>query len=395
MTHPTDRTDQSDQDEGRAPRWALVSAGTSLIGACYGFARFSYGLFAPEFQREFTLGPTLTGVIGSGSYVGYCVAIIASLLLTERVGARPVVIAAGVVATLGTAVVAVAPNPAVLAAGILVAGSSTGLVSPPLAATIARWVTHRTRDRAQVIANAGTGIGVLLSGPIALTLTDSWRLAWATFAVACAAATIWIAVTVPATPPTVRTSPPTATTSGTGTTRLLLAALLMGLASSAVWTFGRDVVTVVGDADPTESALMWTVLGASGLAGAISADLAAGLGLARAWSSVLISMSAATMLLATLADITAAVMIAAALFGAAYIILCGLLLLWSTRLHPDRPSFGVGMSFLVIAVGQAVGAPLVGGIIDRVGHLPAFTLVAALGVLGATIQPRRSSCASA
>lgn len=392
MSHPTH--DGGDAD-GRGPRWAMVCAGTALIGACYGFARFSYGLFTPQFQAEFTLGPALTGIVGSGSYIGYSVAIVISLLLTARIGAKPLAIAAGGVATVGTAMVAVAPNASVLAAGILVAGSSTGLASPPLAAAVARWVVLAARDRAQAVVNAGTGVGVLLSGPVALLLAEDWRAAWGTFSVLCAAVTVWISVVVPVTPP----GPAGAAGSGdravaAGTTRLLLAALLMGLASSAVWTFGRDVITTVGGAGPTESAVMWIVIGASGLVGAASSDLTARIGLARAWSFVLVVLSTATMLLAVSPDITAVVMAAAALFGASYIALCGLLLLWSTRLYPDRPSTGVGASFLMIAVGQALGAPLVGAIIGDAGYHVAFAAVALLGLVGATVRSRHPAAHS-
>ncbi len=381
-------------DDGRTPRWAMVCAGTSLIAVCYGFARFAYGLFAPDFQRDFALGPTISGVIGSGSYVGYSVAIIAGLLLTERVGARPVALAAGAVATLGTAVVAAAPNATVLAAGVLIAGSSTGLASPPLAAAVARWVVREIRDRAQTIVNAGTGVGVLLSGPIALLLTDNWRLAWGVFSGTCALVTVWIAATVPATRPAFCGPGSSGSTIVTGTRRLLLAAVLMGVASSAVWTFGRDVVTTVGGAGPSESALMWMVVGASGLAGAVSADLTVRVGLARAWSWVLVAMSAATVLLAIRPGFTASALVSAALFGSTYIALCGLLLVWSTRIYPDRPSFGVGASFLMIAVGQAVGAPLVGVVIDLAGFLSAFGLVAVVGLVGAAVRPGAESTAN-
>lgn len=50
-----------------------------------------------------------------------------------------------------------------------------------------------------------------------------------------------------------------------------------------------------------------------------------------------------------------AVILAATMFGAAYITLTGLVLLWSTRLYPDRTSFGVGIAFFTIAAGQALG----------------------------------------
>lgn len=53
------------------------------------------------------------------------------------------------------------------------------------------------RDRAQTVVNAGTGLGVLTSGPVALVLLDKWRWAWAGFAVVAAMVTGWIYHAVP------------------------------------------------------------------------------------------------------------------------------------------------------------------------------------------------------
>ena len=52
----------------------------------------------------------------------------------------------------------------------------------------------------------------------------------------------------------------------------------------------------------------------------------------------------------------AATMLSVSIFGAAYIGLTGLVLVWSTRVYPDAPSLGVGLSFFTIALGQALGA---------------------------------------
>lgn len=88
----------------------LVFAGVALIATCYGFARFAYGLFAPRFAEEFALPAGLSGVIGSGSYVGYCLAIGVITVLTARWGPRPIAVLAGSLATGGITVVAVAPS---------------------------------------------------------------------------------------------------------------------------------------------------------------------------------------------------------------------------------------------------------------------------------------------
>lgn len=128
---------------------SLTAAGLSLIAVCYGLARFAYGMFLPSFRAEFGLDAQLAGAIASGSYVAYCAAIVVSTILTPRLGARRVAASAGVIATLGIVIVALAPNAIVLAAGVLIAGSSTGVASPPLAHAVARAVrAPRSRPHA-------------------------------------------------------------------------------------------------------------------------------------------------------------------------------------------------------------------------------------------------------
>ncbi|TDD37276.1 MFS transporter [Actinomadura sp. KC06] len=367
-------------------RWGMVCAGTALIGTCYGFARFAYGLFAPEFNETFAISSTISGIIGSGSYIGYCVAIVLSLILTERVGARRVGVGAGVVATIGTATVALAPSSLVLAAGVLVAGSSTGIASPPMAAAVSRWVREGVRDRAQSVVNAGTGIGVLVSGPIALVLIDQWRWAWGVFSLLAAAVTLWIWLTVPHTTSEGR-GPAGERGFVPGTALLLLGAFLMGLSSVAMWTFGRDLITSEGGAGPVVSTSMWTVLGAAGFVGALSGDLIARSGLARSWTMVMIAIGGATALLGLAPASAPVAFLAGGVFGAAYVGLCGLVLLWSTSLYPERASFGVGVSFMMIAVGQTVGAPLAGALTDAAGGVTAFYACAAVGLLGSLVRP--------
>jgi len=383
----------------------MVGAGAALIGSCYGLARFAYGLFTLEFAREFTINPTVSGVIGAGSYAGYCVAIVASLMLTPRWGPRRVAVLAGVVATVGMSVVAVAPSAPVLAAGILIAGSSTGIASPPMAAAVGAWVRESSRDRAQTLVNAGTGLGVLISGPAALVLLDQWRWAWAAFAVLAAGVTFWVHITLPAGTGNHSRPDPVASPNGPpvgrdrggrsltprwflpGTTRLAIASFLMGLSSIAVWTFGRDLITSHGDATTVVSALTWTTLGASGVLGAIGGDLVQRLGLPTSWTVLMLTLAAGTALFAIAPSTTPVVLAGAALFGASYIALTGLVLLWSTHLYPDRTSFGVGLAFFTIAAGQAIGALLVGRLTESIDTTTVFYTWALLATLGAALRP--------
>ena len=370
----------------RELRSGLVMSGVALIATCYGLARFAYGLFGPAFADEFALSAGLAGLIGGGSYVGYCLAIGLSTVLTARWGPRPVAVLAGVVATIGITVVAVAPAPAVLAVGVLVAGCSTGIASPPLAAAVAEWVRAGVQDTAQTVVNAGTGVGVLVSGPVALLLLDQWRLAWGLFAVVAAAVTVWVAAVVPGG----RTGNRDRSTGETGlwapgAPALVLAAFVMGLASIAVWTFGQDLVSTSTPAGWV-APLVWTVIGAAGIAGAFAGPVVGRLGVRLSWTVLMVLMAAGTAGLAAGAGAPAAALAAGAVFGASYIALTGVLLVWATRTYAGRPALGVGLAFLLIAVGQAVGAPLVGSGADRFSLPAVFVACAVIALTGALVR---------
>jgi predicted MFS family arabinose efflux permease len=291
----------------------------------------------------------------------------------------------------GLSVVAIAPSAWVLAAGILVAGCSTGFASPPLAAAVAQFIPADRADRAQTVVNGGTGIGVVASAPIALSMLGQWRAAWGLYAILAAAVTLWIARSVPATS---RPRPGDATESfwRPGVPGMLVAALLTGVGSAAVWTFGRDLV--IGEVGPTASTVMWIVIGAAGIAGALAGDAVERIGLRWAWVAATLTMATATLLLAAAPGEVATILVAATLFGAAYIALTGLLLLWSTYLYPDRTAFGVGVAFFILAAGQALGAPATGMLIDVLGDRAAFVVIALAGLCALAMRPIRATPAA-
>jgi hypothetical protein len=88
----------------------LVAPGLAMIAITYGLARFAYGLFLPEMRESLDLSESILGLIGAGSYVGYCFAVFGALMFTSRAGPRFMAVAAGVVAVVGMATVAGAPT---------------------------------------------------------------------------------------------------------------------------------------------------------------------------------------------------------------------------------------------------------------------------------------------
>jgi predicted MFS family arabinose efflux permease len=67
-----------------------------------------------------------------------------------------------------------------------------------------------------------------------------------------------------------------------------------------------------------------------------------------------------------------------ALFGVAYIVSSGAFLSWGIALFSDRPDFGLGLPFLMIALGPTAGAPLFGTVWDAAGSGAALLSFAAI-----------------
>lgn len=247
------------------------------------------------------------------------------------------------------------------------------------------------RDRTQTVINAGTGVGVAIVGPIALITHEHWRTAWIVFAVICALVTIWAACAVPSGPTNrFRTGRPDAVFPRPllppGSGRLVTAAALMGAGSSAIWTFGRDVLITAGGMSESASSIAWIVLGVFVVLGAAAGDLSR-LGIRASWTATMLIMATATALLAAYPGIPAVAWPASAAFGAAYIALTGLLLIWGTKVYHQAPAAGVGSAFLIIALGQAAGAPVIGILSENTEPLIAFMAAAAIAALGALIRP--------
>ena len=314
-------------------------------------------MFLPQIDSELSLGASLGGVISGGSFAGYCIAIVASAILTERLGARAIAVGAALVAAIGMAGIALAPSPLILAIAVVVAGSSTGLASPPMAAAVAAAVSKGRQDLTNTVINAGVSAGVALSGPIALAITGHWRLAFGAFAAVALVLAVASAIALPSASGRGRSGglPPM-----TGPVlRLISASFLMGAASTALWSFGGQIVASQLDWGTTGTGLLWTCIGVGGLVGALAGTLVGKLGLDRVhWA--FLGLMAASILTVGLGLGLVPTLVGGAVFGAAYVMLTGVYLIWGTHALPDRPATGLMVGFLTIAVGQTVGAPIFG-----------------------------------
>jgi predicted MFS family arabinose efflux permease len=263
---------------------------------------------------------------------------------------------------------------------------------------VATTISEESQDRANALINSGTSIGVALSGPAALLVTEQWRIAWVAFALVGGAVVAWNAFAMPRKPVgddlpegAAQTDVPQLSLSylvGSRSVALFAAATGVGFASAAYWTFSRDMVVRFGDLSGASSTIFWIVIGISGLAGGLAGDLVQRFGLAGAFRASVLSMAAAIGLLAAVPGVLLWAYSSAALFGSSYIMLTGIILVWSVSVFQERPSAGLGAAFLLIAVGQVFGALTAGAVAGAAGLVVTFWAFAAIAVVAALINPR-------
>ncbi|RJS93012.1 MFS transporter [Salinisphaera sp. Q1T1-3] len=360
----------------------IGATGFGLIAVCYGFARFAFGLFLPGMRADLAFSATLAGVVSGGAFAAYCVAIIVSARLSERLGPRTVAVVAALVAGAGMTGMALAPSALWLAGFVLIAGASTGLASPPMADAVARAVPAPKQDATNTAINAGTSAGVALSGPVALVAGHDWRIVFAVFAaVAFAlAAAAFLAL-------------PRHAVSSAGQAehampafnpnlwQLVGAALLMGAASTALWSFGGEIVHQRLDWSTTGAGLLWIAIGGAGVLGAAAGWLTERLGINTTHRLFLLALAGGLGLTGFGFTTPMLSLAGGALFGMAYVMLTGVYLVWGTAALPTRPGTGLMIGFLTIAVGQTVGAPLFGALMGHVSLQVAVAVFAGLALL--------------
>lgn len=366
----------------------LVAAAFTLTALSYGLARFAYGLLLPQMRAALSLDVSAAGWIGSGAFIAYCVGIIFTFYYSGKLSSRAIALAAGLAATVGMGLVFMASSGWTLGAGIALAGLSTGLTSPPLAVAVTRQFTGKERPKANAVINAGTAAGIMFSGAAALVASGTWRELYALFTVIGSAVTVWLWFAIP---PHTKSEAAEgfrlSMLTRPGVSALCISAFIMGLASTAIWTFGADILRSQFGFTDSYIGWVWIALGAAGISGSFTGVLTNRFGTGRIHVFALLMMAVAIIGLSAASVSPASGFAAMSLFGAAYIVSSGVYLIQGINLLPDRPDLGLGIPFLMLAIGQSVGTPLFSAALEWMGAIGALALFAVTAGLAMIIRP--------
>ncbi|PVB60070.1 MFS transporter [Labrenzia sp. 011] len=352
---------------------SVTAAGLAIVAVTYGLARYCFGLFLPDIRLEFGLSTEMIGLIAGASYLGYLAATFAGSWLSTAIGPRLPIVLGGLAAASGMAIIAVSPDPWILALGVFIAGTSPGLSYPPFSDVIVRHTELPRQNSVYAWINSGTGFGVAFAGPLALFAGENWRLAWLTFAVLALAVTVWNMFTLPG-----GSARPVSSAAGSvrylfhkAARPLFAAALLFGVLTAVFWTYAVELLwTLTGN--PRDAVLFWIVLGIAGVTGCFAGGLVNRWGLRRTYLVLALAVGAAIGALPLMIGTRLGIYLSAACFGTGFIVMTALFGMWSMRIFRETPSIGFGFTFFLLSLGQGLG-PVIGGfMIPVIGHSALF-----------------------
>lgn len=369
--------------------YKLVFPGIAMIATIYGLGRFSFGLFLPDISKDLHLSASSAGIISSLFYLSYCFTIIYATLRTAKTGPKYMIMLASLLVILGLITISIASNALTLSLGVIFAGASSGLISPPYGYAISLWIKWEQQGKANTWINSGTSIGLVFTGITAMLVFIDWRSVYLIYGIIAILITVWNFFIIPSLKHNININPGSLNILDiSASKRIIFASTILGISTAPYWTFSKSYVQNTDHYSPIALSIFWILIGVAGVLGGISGRMIDQYGLKFSYFLGVILMEAASILLALTPFIWIVPFLASLLFGASYIFITGVLLVWGVKLFVKNASLGIGIPFLMLAVGQVIGSVLAGPIVEELGYTFTFVIYGIIGLTPILIYPK-------
>lgn len=368
---------------------SIAIGGAFATAIAFGPARMGYGLFLPSFREAFSLSTSHAGLIASGAFAAFFIALLVSAYLVMRFGPRIPVVWGALAAATGMGIVAGTPDKAFFSCGIVLAATSAGLCWSPFNNAVGRAIAITQRGRVLSIVSTGTTIGIAGAGICALavaTLSWDWRSIWFCFsglALVCALFNTGILNKLPE-------APSFSPVDFEALKRLLenkiipiyCIAVSFGITNGIYLSFAVDRVVSAGGLASLQpggsGGILFISFGVGGIFGLFTADFERRIGLRWLVRLIFLCSTVSLLLLTVWANTWLGVIGSAALQGLCLMGLSAIFSFVSQRLYPDMPSVSFTAVLAVYAFGNVVGPALSGYLASASNLLIVFTGAAIL-----------------
>lgn len=163
--------------------WIIVATGALVLFSCLGLARYAYTMLLPGMQAGLGLAYGRMGLIGTGNFAGYLLAVLLAPAMIRRFRPRAT-IAAGLL-LIGVCMLGISQSRSFSLVFILYAlvGMGGGFANIPLMALVTCWFRSEQRGKAAGLVIGGNGVAIIFAGFLIPLLNrhygaDGWRSGW-------------------------------------------------------------------------------------------------------------------------------------------------------------------------------------------------------------------------
>jgi sugar phosphate permease len=166
-------------------RWVVAAAGVPVLMSAIGLGRFAFAMQLPGMQAGMHLSSAQMGLIGTGNFGGYLIAMFLSPFMVRRYRPRLNVVTGLLV--VGGSLLMMSQCHVFLSLTICftITGVGTGLANIAMMALLTWWFSNDERGKATGVALCGNGVGIVLAGALIPHFNrvygiDGWRAGWIT-----------------------------------------------------------------------------------------------------------------------------------------------------------------------------------------------------------------------
>lgn len=163
--------------------WVIVATGALTLFSCLGLARFAYGMLLPAMRDGLGFGYDQMGLVSTGNFVGYLIAVALTPRLIRRFRPRKVITAGLLLIAACMFGIGRCQHFPVLLILYALTGIGSGFANIPVMVLVSHWFRRDLRGRAAGLMIAGNGSAIIVSGYLVPALNstcgaDGWRIAW-------------------------------------------------------------------------------------------------------------------------------------------------------------------------------------------------------------------------
>jgi sugar phosphate permease len=163
--------------------WIVVAVSLIVVLGALGFARFGYTMILPAMKEGLGLSDSQSGDLATSTMVGYLLLAITSGFLASRFGPRIIITVFMVVTAAGMLFTGLVPSFSLALVTCTLMGIGSGGCNVPVMGLVSAWFAPKRRGLASGIVVSGSSFGLLITGfliPAILRryIAEGWRYSW-------------------------------------------------------------------------------------------------------------------------------------------------------------------------------------------------------------------------